>query len=99
MTTKMYSYKRERAKRLYPEPAIFNKKDGVFYVHYFVPNDPLNDPYRRTILHGKSIPPTTLLRSITLREGFEPPDPALAAWHYAQSVMARIRGFSIGLEK
>jgi len=26
MTTKMYSYKRERAKRLYPEPAIFNKK-------------------------------------------------------------------------
>jgi len=24
MTTKMYSYKRERAKRLYPEPAIFN---------------------------------------------------------------------------
>jgi len=25
MTTKMYSYKRERAKRLYPEPAIFNK--------------------------------------------------------------------------
>jgi len=22
----MYSYKRERAKRLYPEPAIFNKK-------------------------------------------------------------------------
>jgi len=69
------------------------EKDGVFYVHYFVPNDPLNDPYRRTILHGKSIPPTTF------REGFEPPDPALAAWHYAQSVMARIRGFSIGLEK
>jgi len=25
MTTKMYSYKRERAKRLYPEPAIFNR--------------------------------------------------------------------------
>jgi len=28
MTTKMYSYKRERAKRLYPEPAIFNKIKG-----------------------------------------------------------------------
>jgi len=27
MTTKMYSYKRERAKRLYPEPAIFNISD------------------------------------------------------------------------
>jgi len=27
MTTKMYSYKRERAKRLYPEPAIFNKTE------------------------------------------------------------------------
>jgi len=27
MTTKMYSYKRERAKRLYPEPAIFNSID------------------------------------------------------------------------
>jgi len=25
MTTKMYTYKRERAKRLYPDPAIFNK--------------------------------------------------------------------------
>jgi len=24
----MYSYKRERAKRLYPEPAIFNNKVG-----------------------------------------------------------------------
>ncbi len=28
MTTKMYSYKRERAKRLYPEPAIFNTVKG-----------------------------------------------------------------------
>ena len=28
MTTKMYTYKRERAKRLYPDPAIFNRREA-----------------------------------------------------------------------
>ncbi len=31
MTTKMYSYKRERAKRLYPEPAIFNRNKLILF--------------------------------------------------------------------
>jgi len=31
MTTKMYSYKRERAKRLYPEPAICNRNKLILF--------------------------------------------------------------------
>ncbi len=36
MTTKMYSYKRERAKRLYPEPAIFNRNELFLLLLCFI---------------------------------------------------------------
>jgi len=57
----------------------------TFYVHFFNPVD----EWRRN-LNGKAIPPSSF------RGKLPHPDPALIAWHYAQTVMARVRGSSWG---
>ena len=63
------------------------EKDNDFYVHYFNPVD----PWRRS-LNGKAIPPAAFHGNLP------PPDPALTHWHYAQTVMARVRGRSWGFD-
>ncbi|RSH94179.1 hypothetical protein EHS25_003982 [Saitozyma podzolica] len=63
------------------------RKGDTYYVHFFNPED---ITYKR--LNGKAIPPSRF----RYHEG---PDPVLVAWHYRQTIRARIRGFSVGMKR
>ncbi len=54
-------------------------------MHYFNPD---NETQRA--LNGKAIPPDRF-------RYLDKPDPLLVAWHYAQAVRMRIRGYSVGM--
>ncbi len=54
-------------------------------MHYFNPD---NETQRA--LNGKAIPPDRF-------RYLDKPDPVLVAWHYAQAVRMRIRGYSVGM--
>ncbi len=55
-------------------------------MHYFNPD---NETQRA--LNGKAIPPDRF-------RYLDKPDPLLVAWHYAQAVRMRIRGYSVGID-
>ncbi|CAO1627669.1 unnamed protein product [Jaminaea pallidilutea] len=62
-------------------------RDDKYYVHYFAPQCQADRD-----LHGKCIDPATRWHV----EPEEYMDVKLAAWHYQQTVLMRIRGFAAG---
>jgi hypothetical protein len=64
---------------------ISPSQGDVYYVHFFTPS-----PYQREY-HGKAIPISRF------NPVFDAPNPTLIAWHYAQAVRMRIRGYSVGM--
>lgn len=66
---------------------LIRGKDGVFYVHYFNPDNEV-----QRALNGKRIP-------LDRFRYLDPPDSRLLAWHYAQAVRMRIRGYSVGMQR
>lgn len=63
------------------------EQGDTYYVHFFNPED---ITFRQ--VNGKAIPPSRF----RYHEG---PDPVLIAWHYRQTVRARIRGFSVDMKR
>lgn len=68
---------------------VLTAQNGVYYVHFFVA--PIASDRRRW--HGKALGPERFRGRADDR-----PDPRFINWHYKQCLMARIRGFSAGLE-
>jgi len=65
------------------DPLILLQGD-IYYVHYFNPD---NDTQR--MMNGRAITPDRF-------RYLDKPDPVLIAWHYAQAVKMRIRGYAVG---
>jgi hypothetical protein len=57
----------------------------TYYVHYFNPEN-----FEERVLNGKPLPPEWF-------RDYDRPDQVLVAWHYAQTVMMRTRGQSVGM--
>ncbi len=55
-------------------------------MHYFHPTDATD-----RALNGLALRPDRFRR-------YDGPDPDLVAWHYAQAVRMRIRGYSVGID-